>query len=314
MTMIANATTEISVIDSLAMQARTLRISINANMWALARVFIEAKEIVPRGEWGAWLEENADVSVRTAEDMMAAYRRFGERPEFAALGQAKTFRLLPLPKESEEKFFKEHDLDAMTAREVQEAVKNAREEARAEIEREKAARIDAERRAAEAENRGQEIPEEVAQALRDSRETIERQKAEVERLSEIGEDALTEQRRLTQENAALQREIVERDAMLQEQQDALNRAQDELLSMQSEKARGESGREEEDGMTLDALRAAVRAFMGTCGGMPYMRSAFAVMDEDIKRGWRECLLTLEGWCGGTRKALDAVAAEGGGVR
>ena len=43
MTELANTETqEISVLDGLAMQARTLRMNINMNMWQLARVFTEA--------------------------------------------------------------------------------------------------------------------------------------------------------------------------------------------------------------------------------------------------------------------------------
>lgn len=79
---LANASkAEIAAIDSLAAQARTLRANIDLNMWQLARVFVEAKELVPHGEWQGWLRENADVSVRTAEDMMAAWKRFGGRED-----------------------------------------------------------------------------------------------------------------------------------------------------------------------------------------------------------------------------------------
>ena len=92
----------LSVIDGLAAQARALRLSINVNMWQLAKVFLEAKELVPHGEWEAWLSDNADVSVRTAQDMIAAYKRFGGKPQFEGLGQAKTFKLLPLPIGAEE--------------------------------------------------------------------------------------------------------------------------------------------------------------------------------------------------------------------
>lgn len=61
--------TEISTIEILAAQARALKTAINVNMWQLARVFVEAKQIVPHGQWGKWLEENAEVSERTAQDM-----------------------------------------------------------------------------------------------------------------------------------------------------------------------------------------------------------------------------------------------------
>lgn len=206
-------TQEISMLDGLAMQARTLRLNINMNMWQLARVFIEAKELLPHGEFGKWVEENADVSERTAQDMMASYKRFGGRPQFAELGQAKTFKLLPLPAGTEEKFLEEHDVQAMTAREVQEAVKKVREEARSEIEKERQARLDAEQRALDAESRPPQIPPELTDELAASRERAAQQQAEIQRLAALGNESLAETRRLVAENGNLRREIQEQADM-----------------------------------------------------------------------------------------------------
>ena len=304
MTELANTETqEISVLDSLAMQARTLRMNINMNMWQLARVFTEAKEIIPHGQFGKWVEENADVSERTAQDMMAAYKRFGGKPQFEGLGQAKTFKLLPLPAGTEEKFMEEHDVSAMTTREVQEAVKKAREEAQAEIDREHKARMDAERRAEEAESRLPEIPPELTDELAKSR-------AEVERLAAVGTEALAEQRRLSRENADLQREIQERDDLLAEQQEDINRAQQELLNVQSAIAKGDAERVPADQLTPDAFASAVRAFIGTVARLPHMRMAFASMPYDQKQEYSVLLETVEKWAEDSRKALEATMIDG----
>lgn len=304
MTELANTETqEISVLDGLAMQARTLRMNINMNMWQLARVFTEAKEIVPHGQFGKWVEENADVSERTAQDMMAAYKRFGGKPQFEGLGQAKTFKLLPLPAGTEEKFMEEHDVSAMTTREVQEAVKKAREEAQAEIDRERKARMDAERRAEEAESRPPEIPPELTDELAKSR-------AEVERLAAVGTEALAEQRRLSRENADLQREIRERDDLLAEQQEDINRAQQELLNVQSAIAKGDAERVPADQLTPDAFASAVRAFIGTVARLPHMRMVFASMPYDQKQEYSVLLETVEKWAEDSRKALEATMIDG----
>lgn len=304
MTELANTETqEISVLDGLAMQARTLRMNINMNMWQLARVFTEAKEIVPHGQFGKWVEENADVSERTAQDMMAAYKRFGGKPQFEGLGQAKTFKLLPLPAGTEEKFMEEHDVSAMTTREVQEAVKKAREEAQAEIDRERKARMDAERRAEEAESRPPEIPPELTDELAKSR-------AEVERLAAVGTEALAEQRRLSRENADLQREIQERDDLLAEQQEDINRAQQELLNVQSAIAKGDAERVPADQLTPDAFASAVRAFIGTVARLPHMRMVFASMPYDQKQEYSVLLETVEKWAEDSRKALEATMIDG----
>jgi len=300
----------LSVIDGLAMQARALRLSINVNMWQLARIFTEAKELVPHGEWEQWLADNADVSVRTAQDMMAAYRRFGDKPQFEGLGQAKTFKLLPLPAGTEDKFMEEHDVAAMSTREVQEAVKKVREEAQAEIDQERRARLAAERRAEDAESRTQTIPEDLTEELRTSRETIEQQRAEVLRLAALGNEALAEQRRLAQENADLQREVEERDELLSEQQEDLTRAQQELLNVQSTIAKGDAERVPADQLTADAFASAVRAFIGTVARMPHMRMVFATMPLSEKQEYSLLLKTVEKWAEDSRKALETAYVEG----
>lgn len=314
MTELANTETgALSVLDGLAMQARTLRLTINMNMWQLARVFIEAKELLPHGEFGKWVAENADVSERTAQDMMAAYKRFGGKPQFEGLGQAKTFKLLPLPAGTEEKFMEEHDVSAMTTREVQEAVRQAREEAQAEINRERNARLAAEKRAEEAESRPPEIPAELTNELKSNRQTISQQQAEVERLAALGNEALTEQRRLAKENAALQREIQERDDLLAEQQEDLSRAQAELLNAQSAIAKGDAERVPANQLTPDAFASAVRAFIGTVARMPHMRMAFATMSHSEKQEYSVLLETVEKWAEDSRRALDTTIIEGGTV-
>ena len=319
---------EISVIDGLAAQARALRLSINVNMWQLARVFIEAKELVPHGEWENWLRENAEVSVRTAQDMMAAYRRFGDRPQFAELGQSKTFKLLPLPEGTEDKFLAEHDVESMTAREVERAVKEAREETRREfqekIEKLKQMQLDAlseakrlqdvaeeaQQRAAEAENRPPVIPPELTEELNAGREKLNRQREEIERLAAMGSESIAEQRRLAAENNNLRREIQEQAEMLNEQQADLNRAQAELLNAQSAIAKGDAERVPVSGLTVDSFAQAVRSFIGTVARMPQMRMAFAAMDLSEVREYAELLETVERWCRDSRRALDTVSAEG----
>lgn len=309
---IANATTgQLSAIDGLAMQARALRLSINMNMWALARVFVEAKELVPHGEWGKWVEENADVSEKTASDLMAAYRRFGSNPNLAEIGQTKIFRLLPLPEGTEEQFLSDHNVETMSSREIQEAVKEARKEAQAEIDRERQARLEAEQRALDAENRPAEIPPELTAELARNRETIAQQREEVDRLAEVGRESLEEQRRLNSENAGLRKEMQEQEELLREQQEALNRAQEDLLNLQSAQARGDAEHDRGDELTLDIFSAAVREFVGLCARMPYMARSFATMCTKERDGYESLLQTVEGWCAGSRRALDSYSAEGG---
>lgn len=310
---LANASkAEIAAIDSLAAQARTLRANIDLNMWQLARVFVEAKELVPHGEWQGWLRENADVSVRTAEDMMAAWKRFGGREDFAGIGQAKAFRLLPLPEEAEDAFFRDHDVDAMSSREVQEAVKKVRAEAQREIEKERAARFDAEKRAQEAQARPAQAPDSLIDELREKDEKISEQELAMEQLARTGQESIDEARGLRAENARLQREIETRDEMLSEQQEDLNRAQAELLDLKSAAARGDAERNVSDRLTLSAFASAVRSFIGAAARLPQMGGIFAVMGQGEKDDWNALLKTVEKWANDSRRAMQSAAIAGEG--
>ena len=342
---IANATANgISMIEQLAMQARMLRANINVSMWQLARVFIEAKKLVDHGQWENWLRDNADCSVRTAQEMMAAYKRFGDNPQLTALGQTKAFKLLPLPEGTEEEFLREHDVENMSTREIQEAVKQARAEAEEQAEaritkmreemaeKEEAGRKawsqqvaeerqrlldetrqrieEAKRRAEEAMNRPPEVPQEMVAELEAAKEKAEKAEKEIYRLAELGNTSMAESRRLAAENSRLQMENREQAEMLEEQQEALNQAQAELLNLQSAKARGEEHHYTDD-LTLDVFEGAVREFIGVCARMPHMGATFSTMDNTTLNRYFQLVKTVESWVDGARNAIATVNVGGG---
>lgn len=303
---LANTATgqEISVVDGLAMQARMLRMSIEISFWQLARVFTEAKELVPHGEWAKWVQNNADVSQKTADDMIESYRRFGGKPQFESLGRTKTIRLLPLPPGTEEQFMAEHDVANMSTRQIQEAVKRVRAEAQAKIDA-------AEARVRELEGQEPVVPQEVTEELVARRREAEDYKAEIQRISQNAKDALAETVQLRREKLQLERDMKDQEELLQEQQEAINRTQRELLDMQSAQARGDAEHEPSDRLTLEIFGAAVREFVGVCARMPYMSGAFAIMPQQTKNAYSEYLRTVEGWCEKSRLALESYALEGG---
>ncbi len=296
--------TEISTIEILAAQARALKMTINVNMWQLARVFVEAKKIVPHGQWGKWLEENAEVSERTAQDMMQAYKRFGGIPQIEGIGKAKLFRMLPLPDGAVEQFLKENDVSNMSTREIERAVKQARAEADEEIQKERRARMEAEQRAAAAEKAKKQPSAELRSELHNNQTRIAQQEAEIERLAKAGSIAAGEAERL-------RRELKEQTELLEEQQAEINRAQQEILNMQSAAAKGDAERTPESQLTLEAFSSAVRVFIGTCARLPMMRFAFAAMGPDDLREYRVLLETVEKWAKDSREAMDLDVIDGG---
>lgn len=106
---------------------------------------IEAKAILPRGEWLPWLEERVEFSERSAQNFMRLAREWSNPQALADLGASKALTLLALPPEERETFMAESHLVGgeektvvdMTSRELERAIKE-RDAARQEAEAAKA--------------------------------------------------------------------------------------------------------------------------------------------------------------------------------
>lgn len=61
-----------------AIKAQTRQVMIGAAL-EIGRKLIEAKAVVPRGRWIAWLAENVDYSERRAQDLMRLYEEYGKK-------------------------------------------------------------------------------------------------------------------------------------------------------------------------------------------------------------------------------------------
>lgn len=293
----------------LAEEARIYSESMAMNMLNLGRVFTEAKKQVAHGEWGDWVQRYSGMSARSAQQLMAIYSRFGDKPAFAGVEKSKMYKMLALPEGTEEAFAEKNDLSAMTSREVEEAVKRVREQANEEIRRERAARKAAEERAEKLSARPPEVPEEVSAALKSKDAMIEQQKQELERIAATGRDSVAEANRLRSDNNRLRRELNENAELLEETQQECNRAQAELLNLQSTVAKGDAERTPCDELTADTFAAAVRQFIGTCARMPHMGRTFGMMRPEEYHVYDELLRTVEGWAKDARKALDTIGYE-----
>jgi len=314
---LANTTQEqrgLTVLDGLALQAQMFSSGAAMNLLQLGRVLTEAKPLVPHGEWIGWVRANAHLPARTAQQYMQAYSKFGLNKEMAQLGPTQIIKLLPMSDEEREELLRENDVQAMTTRELDEAIKAQRERLRAEamaeakeaITQAEAARDAAERRAEALASRPPEIPEELTRELQESRE-------ELARLAEVARESVENANQARRERAELEQDVREQEALLQEQQETINRTQAELLNLKSAQARGDAARPVGDELTLDVLTQAVREFMGVCARMPYMQTTFSTMAQSEKMAYAELLRTVEGWTEGARRALECRAVEGGVV-
>lgn len=292
-----------ALLDGLAREAQYYSTTAVNSMLQLGRVLCEAKQLVKRGEWTAWISENAGCSERTAQQFMQAYGRFGSNARAAQIGdRSKLFRMLSLPEGTEDEFMERHDVASMTSREVEEAVRRVRAEMEERV-------CEAEKKAREMSAKADEVPEHIMAELADKERVINEQHAEIERVIRSGRDALQEANRLRTENASLQRDVKERDEMLEEAQQDYNRIQADLLSMQSMAAKSDAERVPVDELTIDVFASAVRQFVGTCARMPHMAHTFSAMRSDEWHSYDELLRTIEGWAKDARKAIDTFSTE-----
>lgn len=103
----------------------------------IGRCLIEAKDMLPHGEWLPWLAEKVGYSEKTAQNFMRLAREFSNPQALADLGATKALKLLALPQEEREKFVEDHNVIDMTTRQLEQAIKE-RDEARKAAEAAKA--------------------------------------------------------------------------------------------------------------------------------------------------------------------------------
>lgn len=107
----------------------------------IGRLLVEAKSMVPYGEWGKYLKEKVEYSTSQANNLMRLYNEYGDSQEsfFGALQNSQTFgkltytqalALIALPAEERAEFAEKHDVEHMSTRELEKAIREELEEVR----------------------------------------------------------------------------------------------------------------------------------------------------------------------------------------
>ena len=109
----------------------------------IGRCLTEAKQSLPHGEWLPWLNERVELSERTAQKFMKLAREWSNPNTLADLGASKALMLLALPDSERERFAEDHNVIDMSARQMEQAIRERKEA------QEAAARAEAEAKTAE---------------------------------------------------------------------------------------------------------------------------------------------------------------------
>lgn len=107
------------------------------NAIEIGRRLKEAKALLKHGEWSKWLKESVDYSQRTADYLMQLYEEYGLKlldssdsdgnpnsQTFANLTYSQALILLGIREEERDSFMAANDVENMSARELQQVVKD----------------------------------------------------------------------------------------------------------------------------------------------------------------------------------------------
>ena len=112
-----------------ALKSQTQTIILHASV-EIGKRLTEVKSMLPHGLWGKWLETYVDYSQNTAIRLMKVYEEYKDKlnsPTLSNLTYTKAIALLGIPPAERKQFAVENDIENMSTRELQKAIKEKEE-------------------------------------------------------------------------------------------------------------------------------------------------------------------------------------------
>lgn len=289
---------------------------------------IEAKEqgLVPHGQWVGWVQQHTGMSERQAQRLMQAAREILQGSVMSTLPFSKMQTLLALPEPQREEMAQRAEDESLTVKQLREEVKKA-----LALANEEAQKLGAQRARASLAEEKQREAERKAAAYREAQQRSEARLVEAEQKARKAEqaydaerkaltDAMARMRELEQsvpegtgispeaqaEIDRLRAEIATQEDYLEQQAEKRQRAERELLQLQQQVARGETGPSMEGGLTLDAFAEAARVFVGKAGPLPHMGGQLSRMLLQEREAWQSYVDMVAGWLEAVQVAMNAV--------
>ena len=224
--------------DILAAEIRTIknqtgRMVLNASI-EVGRRLTEAKAKLPHGSWGEYLKNEVDYSPSKAQNLMRVFREYGSDQQslfggeaksqtFGNLTYSKALSLLAIPDEEErERFAVENDVEHMSVRELNEALKarnEAEEKAAAAEDKVRGLLQEAERLREELADQAQVYKAKLTAAdvetteanrkAREAQEALDKQREKAQRLQDALSEANTSAQAAEEEHTRLAQELEE---------------------------------------------------------------------------------------------------------
>lgn len=189
-----------------------------SNLIEIGRLLVEAKSMVPHGEWGKYLEERVNYSQSTANNYMKLYQEYGDNQEsffssfsnsqaFGNLTYTQAIALLALPAEERQEFAEQNDVAEMSTRQLEQAIRE-RNEARA------------------AQERAEELAEKAKLELSAQEKVVAAEKENTARLRDLQVKAKGEANAANEKVEKLQKQLEKAKANEKAAKEALTKAQE----------------------------------------------------------------------------------------
>lgn len=154
-----------------------------SNLIEIGRLLVEAKTMVEPKDWEKYIWDNFGYSTSSADNWMKLYREYGNDQEslfdsfansqtFGKLSYTQLLALTALPAEERAEFVEHNDVENMSTRQLQQAIRE-RDEARQAL-------AAAEQRVQEAEDQNKKRDDESASAISDAKRAADQLRARAE--------------------------------------------------------------------------------------------------------------------------------------
>lgn len=207
---IATVTAEIRMINQQTVQY------VVRSVVEIGRRLVEAKSMLPHGQWGTWLRDEVGFSQSTAQNYMRIFEEYSadqltldgavaNSQTLGNLSYTKALKLLALPAEDREEFVKTHDVEDMSTRALERALREMEEAKQAE-QQEKQKREKAEDRVAALKDRVEALESDLEGLKLAHAEEFEDEAAKTKAAEEKAKAAAMRERMLAERVEALRKE------------------------------------------------------------------------------------------------------------
>ena len=272
----------------------------------IGRCLTEAKQSLPHGEWLPWLNERVELSERTAQKFMKLAREWSNPNTLADLGASKALMLLALPDSERERLAGDHNVIDMSARQLEQAIRERKEAQEAAARAETEAKTAEEARAKMEEDMkllnarlsgAQEDREQAAQAAARLEAELEELKA---RPVEVAVETVVDQEAIEKARAEA----------VAEMRDKLNKAREAKEAAEARRKNAEEALEQIRLQLEEQARAEKKAALGEDKDLAQFELLFDQTKETVNR-MHGILLKVqsrdEDAAGRLSKALTALA-------